>query len=123
MTDPVDPSKRTSNPEARAVAPADVPATERNTPSRTASQSPQSLEPIADSSQLGSMTLVQLPSSRKPSPSTVCEICPASMWYATPKTVRCYCRVMRLISWSTDEPTEMTHCDGMHLASQEQLQV
>lgn len=69
---------------------------------------------------VGSMTLLQLPASRRPNPSTVCEICPASMWMASAKAVTSYCRVMRLVSWSTDKPTVLSHCDGMHLAEQGQ---
>ena len=67
---------------------------------------------------IGSLTLSQLPKERRPKPSTVCEVCPASVWFASPKEVKCFCRVMHLISWSTAEPNELTHCDGLALASE-----
>jgi len=69
--------------------------------------------------QVGSTTLSQLPDSRRPEPSTVCQECPASMWYAMAASVKCYCRIMHLISWSTEEPVAMTHCDGIAIASAE----
>ena len=61
--------------------------------------------------------LQQLPSNRRPNPSTVCELCPGSVWLASPKAVKCYCRVMHLVTWSTEEPNTLTHCDGMEMAN------
>lgn len=78
-------------------------------------------EPVA----LGSAVLAQLPPSRRPHPSTVCEVCPAALWYATaavpqpppkmavPAELKCYCTVLQMISWQTFQPVPITHCDGM----------
>jgi len=32
--------------------------------------------------------------------------------------VKCYCRVMFLITWSTQEPNQMTACDGALLGQE-----
>ena len=63
-----------------------------------------------------SPTMQRLPKSRRPSPSTLCEACPASVWYVTPKQMRCFCRVMHLMSWRDDEPHEIQECDGYEMA-------
>ena len=80
---------------------------------QTSSQAAVSLLP-----QIGSTTLTQLPKARQPKPSTVCEQCPASMWQVTPLGLRCYCRIMHAFSWTTAEPVELTHCDGIAIASE-----
>src|SRR5476651_336349 len=67
---------------------------------------------------IGSLTLSRLDKKRRPNPSTVCEICPASVWLASPKEVKCFCRIMHVISWSTDEPNQLTDCDGLLIASE-----
>lgn len=59
-----------------------------------------------------SPTLAALEASRRPHPGTVCEVCPNSVWFASPAEVKCYCRVMFLITWSSAEPHQITHCDG-----------
>jgi hypothetical protein len=62
-----------------------------------------------------SPTLATLPLSRRPKPGTVCETCPNSVWFASPKAVKCYCRVLFLVTWSSQEPSQITHCDGVFL--------
>ena len=64
---------------------------------------------------VGSPTLAALGASRRPQASTVCEHCPSSVWFASPVEVKCYCRVMFLVTWSTKEPNQITHCDGEFL--------
>ena len=59
-----------------------------------------------------SPTLAALEASRRPHPGTVCETCPNSVWFASPAEVKCYCRVMFLVTWSSSEPHQITHCDG-----------
>lgn len=76
--------------------------------------SPEDRSPLP---QVGSTTLSQIPVSMRPKPSTVCEHCPASMWFSTPSTLQNYCRITHKISWSTSEPVELTHCDGIAIAS------
>ena len=66
-----------------------------------------------------SPTLDALDASRGLSPpkaSTVCERCPNSMWFASRAEVKCYCRVMFLITWSSKEQNQITHCDGEFLS-------
>jgi hypothetical protein len=59
-----------------------------------------------------SRALQELEEGRRPKAVTECETCPHSLWFATPKEVKCYCRAMYLVVWSTKDPMEITHCDG-----------
>ena len=72
-------------------------------------QEQQTDEPI-------SPTLAELEASRRPSPEVVCGTCPNSVWFASPNEVKCYCRVMFLVTWSTSEPNQITNCDGVAMA-------
>jgi hypothetical protein len=38
---------------------------------------------------------------------------------ATPAEVKCYCRIMHVISWKTSEPEPLMDCDGLLIASQQ----
>ncbi len=67
----------------------------------------------------GSPTLDALEESRRPKEKTVCEHCPNSVWFASPAEVKCYCRVMFLVTWSSKEPNQITHCDGEFLGQEE----
>lgn len=60
-----------------------------------------------------SPTLAQLDSTRRPKARTVCETCPNSVWFASTTDLKCYCRVMYLVTWSTKEPNHLTACDGL----------
>ena len=75
-----------------------------------ASALPEHSEPTPESS--GSPTLDALDESRRPKASTVCERCPNSVWFTSSAEVKCYCRVMFLVTWSTKEPNQITNCDG-----------
>lgn len=68
--------------------------------------------------QIGSTTLSRLSASKRPNPSTVCETCPAALWYSRGEKVMCYCRIMHLVSWETGEKQPITVCDGPAIASQ-----
>ena len=57
---------------------------------------------------------------RRPKASTVCEHCPNSVWFASPAEVKCYCRVMFLVTWSSKEPNQITHCDGEFLGQEQE---
>ncbi|WP_197933217.1 hypothetical protein [Legionella antarctica] len=59
-----------------------------------------------------SPTLTALDAARRPKIKTACETCPNSMWFSSPQEVKCYCRVMHLISWSAKESNLITMCDG-----------
>jgi 3-mercaptopyruvate sulfurtransferase SseA len=67
---------------------------------------------------LASPTLGQLDATRRPKANTVCERCPNSVWFASPTEVKCYCRVMFLLTWSSREPQQLTNCDGMFLGQE-----
>lgn len=67
----------------------------------------------------GSPTLDALDESRRPKAKTVCEACPNSVWFASPAEVKCYCRVMFLVTWSSKEQNQITHCDGEFLGQDE----
>lgn len=68
-----------------------------------------------------SPTLASISAKDRPDPSTVCEVCPASVWFVSPAGVKCYCRVMHLVTWSKEEPNDLTHCDGEVMANLERL--
>jgi len=62
-----------------------------------------------------SPTLAGLAADRRPKAKTACEGCPNSVWFTSPNEVKCYCRVMFLVTWSNKEPNQITACDGMLL--------
>ena len=64
---------------------------------------------------LPSQTLASLDETRHPKAVTVCEHCSNSVWFASPVELKCYCRVMYLVTWSSQEPTQITRCDGEFL--------
>ena len=66
-----------------------------------------------------SPTLAALEATRRPQQKTACEVCPNSVWFSSPKEVKCYCRVMYLVAWSSQEPNQITHCDGRYLGREE----
>ena len=66
-----------------------------------------------------SPTLQALEPLRRPKHKTACETCPNSVWFASPLEVKCYCRVMYLVSWSTREPNQITRCDGAFIGQRD----
>ena len=66
------------------------------------------------------LTLASIDRARRPDPSTVCKVCPAAVWMATPRDVKCFCRLMHYWSWETSKPNELTHCDGLAIASEKE---
>lgn len=66
-----------------------------------------------------SPTLQSLEATRRPQAATVCEACPNSVWFTTPTEVKCYCRVMYLITWTNKEPTQFTGCDGQYIGQEQ----
>lgn len=65
-----------------------------------------------------SQVLALLDVTRRPQQRTVCEGCRNSVWFSSPTEVKCYCRVMYLVTWSTKEPNVLTGCDGMFLGEE-----
>ena len=59
-----------------------------------------------------SPTLTSLAAARQPKIKTACETCPNSMWFSSPEEVKCYCRIMHMISWSGKDSNLITMCDG-----------
>lgn len=99
-------------PEAEELAKVPDQAKSKSKGKGKAEKAPAPSKP-AKVERIGSPTLENIPKDRRPNPSTVCEVCPASMWFATPTEVKCYCKEMYLITWSTSEPGPLTSCDGM----------
>lgn len=69
---------------------------------------------------VGSLALSQVGRERRPRPSTVCEVCPASVWSASPHDLQCYCRIMHIVSWSNSHPYHRIACDGIDIATQQE---
>ena len=67
----------------------------------------------------GNPTLDALDESRRPKARTVCEHCPNSVWFASPEEVKCYCRDMFLVTWSSKDQNQITNCDGEFLGQEE----
>ena len=63
-------------------------------------------------SQERSPTLTALDKARQPKIKTACETCPNSIWFSSPEEVKCYCRIMHMISWSGKDSNLITMCDG-----------
>jgi hypothetical protein len=72
-------------------------------------------EAARETNSMESPTLRALEASRRPKQKTVCETCQNSVWFTTRQEVKCYCRVMFLVTWSNKEPTEFTGCDGLYI--------
>ena len=66
-----------------------------------------------------SPTLAALEASRHPQQKTACETCPNSVWFSSPEEVKCYCRVMYLVAWSSQAPNQISHCDSLYLGQEE----
>lgn len=66
-----------------------------------------------------SPALAALDETRRPKAKTACEACPNSVWFSSVDEVKCYCRVMFLITWSTKEPNQITACDGIFLGQEQ----
>ena len=82
-------------------------------------QPPVDESPFAPLEEPQSLVLQELDESRRPKAKTVCEDCPNSVWFASPAEVKCYCRVMFLVTWSSKEPNQITGCDGIFLGQEE----
>lgn len=71
--------------------------------------------PQAGLSGYESPTLTLVEKLRRPNPPTVCGACPHSMWFASKATVKCYCRLMHSLTWTSEEPIPILQCDGVLL--------
>ena len=104
-------------PEPRQPKRKDTPAASTASTADTADT--QGMEPTPQGG-APSPTLAGLDKTRRPKASTVCEACPNSVWFASPAEVKCYCRVMFLVTWSSREPQQITACDGVFLGQDSQ---
>nr|ADD63309.1 TraH conjugative transfer protein, relaxosome stabilization [uncultured bacterium pAKD4] len=94
-----------------ALAAVDQPLPQSPEPPEPDSHEPTPPQPDGPASP----TLAALDESRRPKAKTVCEDCPNSVWFSSPAEVKCYCRVMFLVTWSNKEPNQLTACDGIFL--------
>lgn len=67
-----------------------------------------------------SSVLLALAEDKLPSPLPICAACPAAVWHVSEPALRCYCRVMHVESWTSEEPVAVLACDGQVIAVQEQ---
>ena len=63
-----------------------------------------------------SPTLLSIPAKIRPATYTACETCPASVWFASPGAVSCYCRIMHLTTYTSENPQTFQFCDGREMA-------
>ena len=82
---------------------------------RSQAKTPAEQIPENPATSVTSPTLASLDETRHPKAGTICEHCPGSVWFASPVELKCYCRVMYLVTWSSQEPSQITHCDGEFL--------
>lgn len=47
----------------------------------------------------------------QPEQNIACANCPSANWFNTPTKLSCYCRVMFMITWSTDIKGDIVACD------------
>lgn len=66
-----------------------------------------------------SPVLQRLEPSRLPTEFTICQTCPHSVWFSTKDRLKCYCRVMFLVSWDSLNPVPMTECDGPSIGQEQ----
>ena len=95
------------------------PAQPQAAPQAQRAPAPQQAQDDTDMPTALSPTLEKLDSARRPKPGTLCEVCPNSVWFTSPKEVKCYCRVMYLVVWSSKEPNQITGCDGIYVGQEE----
>ena len=57
--------------------------------------------------------LLSVPEKRRPDPMPVCGACPKSVWWATAKTLECYCQLMHARTWTSEDPDPIMFCDGI----------
>ena len=70
------------------------------------------LEQPMESTGAQSPTLLALDNARQPKITTACETCPNAIWFSSPEEVKCYCRIMHMITWSGKDSNLITMCDG-----------
>jgi hypothetical protein len=61
-----------------------------------------------------SPTVSGLELGRRPKPLPICAACPHSLWFASAKHLRCFCRLMHVVTWNSEQPSSpIAACDGI----------
>lgn len=82
-----------------------------------ASMEQYSQEKLRSSPTLESLELEK--SNKLPEEVTVCEECPNAVWFSSKDELKCYCRVMFLITWASKDPQTIQLCDGQYIGQEE----
>lgn len=80
-----------------------------NVPAKKAEIS--AVHPVPISEKYTSPTVTMLKGKDRPQDECVCTHCVWAVWYTTPRQVKNYCGVMRLIVWDKSNPIPITRCD------------
>ena len=73
----------------------------------------------AEPAEYASPTVVRLEPGRRPKPSPICATCPHSLWFASTDHLRCFCRLMHIVTWNSEEPSSaISACDGILLSGE-----
>ena len=65
-----------------------------------------------------SPTVAGLEPERRPKPSPICASCPHSLWFASANDLRCFCRLMHVVTWNSEGPSRpIATCDGVLVSS------
>ena len=74
---------------------------------------------LTDRAEYASATIASLEPERRPKRSPICAVCPHSLWFASAEHLRCYCRLMHVVTWkSEDESSPIAACDGILVSSE-----
>ena len=66
-----------------------------------------------------SPTVAGLDPARRPKPSPICAACPHSLWFGSAEHLRCFCRLMHVVTWNSEEPNSpIAACDGILVGSE-----
>jgi hypothetical protein len=72
-----------------------------------------------DRAEYESPTVAGLAPGRRPKPSPICATCPHSLWFASAEHLRCFCRLMHVVTWNSEEPNSpIAECDGILLSGE-----
>ena len=64
-----------------------------------------------------SPTLLRLTEKERPATSTLCEVCPASLWLRSVESgLKCYCPPLHAMVWQPDNAVSIQECDGYQRA-------
>lgn len=59
---------------------------------------------------------------RLPDENFICQKCPKAMWHASADNLKCYCKVMMTMQWTTADRSEDIFCDEQQEAEREWLE-